>query len=128
MHRRDDSVRNIEVKDEIRHAERFSMCGKKCLNPWSVAGQNTDSIVYTGVCLLPHTPHPAGAEGPAAQREPSGIFPAGTWGQGLGLCVLSSRPSCLSAPRDMAEIHKFTYLLCLESHRDWREGGPTWSL
>lgn len=68
-----------------------------------------------------HPTHP----GPRDQqpvRGPTGIFPDGTWGQGLGLCVLSSCPSCVSALRGMAETHDLIYLLCLESHRDWREG------
>ena len=89
----------------------------------------TQTASCTQVSASPqHTPHPPGARGLAAQREPAGIFPAGTWGQDLGLCVLSSCPSCVSALRGMAKTHDLIYLLCLESHGDRREGGPTWSI
>ena len=119
---------NTQVKDEIRHAGQFLCMGRNVWIP-KVSQARTQTASCAQVSAYPlHTPHPPGAEGPAAQREPAGIFPAGTWGQGLRLCVLSSHPSCLSAPRGMAETHNLIYLLCLESHRDWREGGPMWSL
>lgn len=99
------------------------MCGNKCLNPQVAAGQNTDSIVCTGVSLLAPTLLTWG-RGPAAQRGLPSIFPAGTWEQGLGLCVLLLH-SCLLVPRGMAETHNLCLFAVLpESHRDWKEGGP----
>ena len=106
------------------------MCGKKCLNTQSVACQNTDSIVCTDVCL-PATPTPQTHTPPTRGQGTSSSEGArrhlSSWYLGTGLGVVC--PVLLSfLCWGMAKTHDLIYLLCLESHGDRREGGPTWSI
>ena len=67
---------NTQVKDEIRHAEQFLCMGSNVWIP-KVSQVRTQTASCTQVSASPqNTPQPPGAEGPAAQREPAGIFPA----------------------------------------------------
>lgn len=45
----------------------------------------TASCAQVSASSPPH--YSPGAEGSSSSEEPAGIFPAGTWEQGLGLCV-----------------------------------------
>lgn len=78
-------------------------------------GQSTDSITVHRClpCLPPRRWETNSSKG--ARRHLSSWY----LGAGLGLCVLSFRPSWAV----WLSPHNLIYLLCLKTHRDSREGG-----